>query len=31
MEVPMVSERGTADAEELGVTPHAMAEVLGSG
>jgi uncharacterized protein YbjT (DUF2867 family) len=31
MEVPMVSERGTADAEELGVTPHSMAEVLGSG
>jgi uncharacterized protein YbjT (DUF2867 family) len=29
MEVPMVSERGTADAEELGVRPRAMGEVLG--
>ena len=31
MEVPMVSERGTADAEELGVEPRRMAEVLGEG
>jgi uncharacterized protein YbjT (DUF2867 family) len=31
MEVPMVSERGTADAERLGVKPVPMAEVLGSG
>ena len=30
MEVPMVSERGTADAEALGVTPRRMAEVLAS-
>jgi NADH dehydrogenase len=30
MEVPMVSERGTADAERLGVTPKRMAEVLGT-
>jgi NADH dehydrogenase len=30
MEVPMVSERGTADAEALGVTPAPMAEVLAS-
>ena len=29
MEVPMVSERGTADAAALGVEPRAMAEVLG--
>ena len=29
MEVPMVSERGTADAEALGVTPRPMGEVLG--
>lgn len=28
MEVPMVSERGTADAESLGVTPRRMADVL---
>jgi uncharacterized protein YbjT (DUF2867 family) len=28
MEVPMVSERGTADAEALGVQPRRMAEVL---
>ncbi len=28
MEVPMVSERGTADAEALGVEPKPMAEVL---
>jgi uncharacterized protein YbjT (DUF2867 family) len=30
MEVPMVTPRGTADAEELGVTPRAMREVLGA-
>ena len=29
MEVPMVSERGTADAEALGVEPRRMGEVLG--
>jgi uncharacterized protein YbjT (DUF2867 family) len=29
MEVPMVSERGTADAERLGVRPKRMWEVLG--
>ena len=28
MEIPMVSERGTADAEALGVHPARMAEVL---
>jgi NADH dehydrogenase len=28
MEVPMVSERGTADAEALGVEPRRMADVL---
>ncbi|MDX6602796.1 MAG: hypothetical protein QOF13_1998 [Solirubrobacterales bacterium] len=28
MEVPMVSERGTADAEELGVEPRRMGDVL---
>ncbi|HXR30752.1 MAG TPA: NAD(P)H-binding protein [Solirubrobacterales bacterium] len=28
MEVPMVSERGTADAEELGVMPRRMGDVL---
>ena len=28
LEVPMVSERGTADAEALGVTPKRMADVL---
>lgn len=28
MEVPMVSERGTADARELGVEPRRMGEVL---
>jgi len=28
MEVPMVSDRGPADAEELGVRPRSMAEVL---
>ena len=28
LEVPMVSERGTADAEELGVDPKRMADVL---
>jgi uncharacterized protein YbjT (DUF2867 family) len=31
MEVPMVSERGTADAESLGVEPRRMVEVLGGG
>jgi NADH dehydrogenase len=30
MEVPMVTERGTADAESLGVTPKRMAQVLGA-
>jgi uncharacterized protein YbjT (DUF2867 family) len=29
MEEPMVSERGTADIETLGVTPHSMPAVLG--
>jgi len=28
MEVPMVSERGTADAEELGIEPRRMGDVL---
>ena len=28
MEVAMLSERGTADAEELGVTPRRMGDVL---
>jgi NADH dehydrogenase len=28
MEVPMVSERGTADAEELGIKPRRMGDVL---
>jgi NADH dehydrogenase len=31
MEAPMVSERGTADVEALGVTPARMAAVLGGG
>lgn len=30
MEVPMVSERGTGDAETLGVEPRPMAQVLGA-
>jgi NADH dehydrogenase len=30
MEIPMVSERGTADAEELGVKPRPMRAVLGA-
>ncbi len=30
LEVPMVSERGTADAERLGVEPRPMAGVLGT-
>ncbi len=30
MEVPMVSERGSADAESLGVTPRRMEDVLSS-
>jgi NADH dehydrogenase len=29
MEVPLISARGTRDVERLGVTPRAMAEVLG--
>ena len=29
MEEPMVSERGTADIEQLGVNPHSMPAVLG--
>jgi uncharacterized protein YbjT (DUF2867 family) len=31
MEVPMISGRGVADAEGLGVTPQAMGAVLGTG
>jgi len=31
MEVPMISERGTTDAEALGVDPRPMGEVLGAG
>jgi uncharacterized protein YbjT (DUF2867 family) len=31
MEVPMVSARGTADIESLGITPQRMAAVLGNG
>jgi uncharacterized protein YbjT (DUF2867 family) len=31
MEVPMVSERGVADAKELGVEPRTMADVLEEG
>jgi NADH dehydrogenase len=31
LEVPMITPRGTADAEELGVTPKPMAAVLGVG
>ncbi len=31
MEVAMVSERGTADAERLGVSPQRLASVLGAG
>ena len=30
LEVPMMSARGTADAESLGVTPRSMAAVLGA-
>ena len=30
MEVPMVTDRGTEDAEDLGVEPRAMAAVLGA-
>jgi NADH dehydrogenase len=30
LEIPLVAARGTADAEALGVTPRAMAEVLGA-
>jgi uncharacterized protein YbjT (DUF2867 family) len=29
MEVPMISQHGTADARRLGVVPHRMADVLG--
>jgi hypothetical protein len=29
LEEPMVSERGTADIEQLGVHPHSMPAVLG--
>jgi uncharacterized protein YbjT (DUF2867 family) len=31
MEIPMTSERGTADPEELGVTPRRMGDVLAEG
>ena len=31
MEVPMISSRGAADAESLGVTPQPMPAVLGAG
>ena len=31
MEVPMLSDRGVADSENLGVTPQPMAAVLGTG
>jgi NADH dehydrogenase len=31
LEVPLITPRGTADAEELGVTPKPMAAVLGVG
>jgi uncharacterized protein YbjT (DUF2867 family) len=31
LEVPLISDRGTADAERLGVTPKPMAAVLGVG
>lgn len=31
LEVPMLSRRGVADAQALGVTPRRMADVLGSG
>jgi NADH dehydrogenase len=31
MELPMVSQRGTADAESLGVEPLSMREVLAAG
>jgi NADH dehydrogenase len=31
MAIPMVSERGTADAESLGVSPRLMAQVLAGG
>ena len=31
LEVPMVSERGTADVRDLGVEPVAMRQVLGAG
>jgi uncharacterized protein YbjT (DUF2867 family) len=31
MDIPMVSERGTADAQKLGVVPQPMSSVLGRG
>jgi len=31
MQVPMVSTRGTADAEQLGVKPQPVEAVLGRG
>jgi NADH dehydrogenase len=31
MEVPMVTARGVADAEALGVTPQPIGAVLGAG
>jgi NADH dehydrogenase len=31
MEIPMVSERGSTDAESLGVAPLRMSAVLGAG
>jgi len=30
MEIPMTTERGTADAEALGVSPRPMRAVLGA-
>ena len=31
MEIPMTTDRGTADAESLGVTPLRMSAVLAGG
>jgi len=31
MEVSMISARGTADVESLGITPQSMEAVLGAG
>ena len=31
LEIPLISPRGTADAEELGTQPKPMAAVLGVG